>query len=242
MKRYEIERAVQRAQMPGPSVAIMHVLCTRIHAESGIIPPGAQPSLNSLAAMAGYSRSTIVRHLGKLERTGWVTRVRPPAWLARTRHATTAYAMHVPIGFPQARRRGEPALGAQRAEARTAEEQELGARDAEARAAALRNTEVSTEETKVIDRGAAGAAADDDIQLRRELEKAAADELRQLTGKTISNKAAAAAVRLVLDGRKVRDPRAYLIKALRDDPQRYVPKSSGPPQFRDGRFIDQGEE
>lgn len=137
MRRYDIERAVLAASLPGPSVAIMLTLCTRIYRDEGIIPPAEQPSLTRLAADTGYDRSTIIRHLALLERAGWVIRVRPPKWLAQTVHATTAYAMRVPPGYAQARGSLPRALGARSGEARRTAAQALAAQHEEARRAAL---------------------------------------------------------------------------------------------------------
>jgi DNA-binding MarR family transcriptional regulator len=136
MRRYDIERAVLAAPLPGPSVAIMLTLCTRIYADQGIIPPAEQPSINRLAADTGYDRSTIMRHLNDLEQDGWVIRIRPPVWLAQQLHATTAYAMKVPNGYAQASRAQQRALGALTGEARRLAHEALAARDAEARRAA----------------------------------------------------------------------------------------------------------
>jgi DNA-binding transcriptional ArsR family regulator len=139
MRRYEIERAVLAAPLPGPSVTIMLSLCTRIFKDEGVIPPGQQPSLSRLAADTGYDRSTVMRHLAQLEREGWVIRIRPPAWLARQLHVTTSYAMQIPPeGYPQARGSGHQALGARSGEARRAATRALAAHEAEARRAALR--------------------------------------------------------------------------------------------------------
>jgi DNA-binding transcriptional ArsR family regulator len=227
MRRYEIEAAVDRAQLPGPSTGIMRALLARINARAGIIEPAHQPSLSQLAALSGYSRSTIQRHLNDLEAGGWVIRIRPPMWLARTRHVTTAYAMRVPPGYPQARRRGEPRLGALREDARRAAESELGARDEMARRAAQHTTEDQTDETEVTDSAEAPGG---------DLELLARTELEALAGRPVSAGTAAAAVRLVLAGRAPQHPAAYLLAALREDPRRYLPGPSGPRQFRDGKF------
>lgn len=67
----------------------------------------------------------------------------------------------------------------------------------------------------------------------------AMDELAALRGgKPVQLEHAAEVVRLVLDGRQVQRPGPYLRRAIRQDPDRYVPKSSGPPRYRGGKFID----
>jgi DNA-binding transcriptional ArsR family regulator len=137
MKRYEIERAVLGARLPGPSVAIMLALCTKIWKDEGMIPPAEQPSLTRLAAETGYDRSTIIRHLSSLEAAGWVVRIRPAKWLAQQFHATTAYAMRVPAGYQQARGALHRGLEARSGEARRTAADALAAHAAEARRAAL---------------------------------------------------------------------------------------------------------
>jgi DNA-binding transcriptional MocR family regulator len=136
MKRYEIEHAVLAAALPGPSVALMLTLCTRIYKDEGVIPQPEQPSLSRLAADTGYDRSTVMRHLAQLEQNGWLIRIRPPVWLARQLHVTTSYAMRVPGGYPQARGNGHRALGALTGEARRIAAEALAAHEAEARRAA----------------------------------------------------------------------------------------------------------
>lgn len=245
MRRYEIERAVDRAALPGPSTGIMRALCSRINAKTGTIPGHAQPSLSQLAALAGYDRSTVMRHLNLLETAGWVIRIRPPAWLARSQHVTTAYAMQVPAGYPQARRRGEPRHAADREEARRAAAEALAARDSEAdRAAAdphdasepapggtAPHTTDSTTEAfeRQEQRSSSAAIVDDDPQLRAQLAQTAMAEIRELTGRALTLRQAAEVVRVVLAGRRVKHHEAYLRKALRDDPQRYLPAASSLP-------------
>jgi hypothetical protein len=103
MRRYDIERAALAARLPGPQVAIVLALCTRIYRDQGMIPPAGQPSYNQLAADTGYHRSTIIRHVRRLEQAGWVIAIRPPAWQARQHHITNSYAMQAPANYPQAR-------------------------------------------------------------------------------------------------------------------------------------------
>lgn len=239
MKRYEIERAVGRAQLPGPSKSIMRALLARINAKTGTIPGEHQPSLSQLASLSGYDRSTVMKHLNALEKAGWVIRIRPPMWLARTQHVTTAYAMRIPDGYPQARRRGEPRHAADREQARRAAAQALAARDSEADRAAADPldagpggpdrtaapvTDMPTEEV-LTDQGqeSSPAGIDDDPQLRASLAKTAIEEMRELTGRTLTLTQATGVVRLVLGGRRVKHHDAYLRKTLRTDPQRYLP-------------------
>lgn len=117
MQRYEIERAVRRARLPAPWVAVVLTLCTRIWQPEGIIRGSDQPSLNELAADTGYHRSTVKRSLNGLESAQWVIRVRPSVDDARRLHARTAYALRVPSVYPQARSMVSLELGARSAQA-----------------------------------------------------------------------------------------------------------------------------
>lgn len=220
MNRYEIERAAMSADLPGPSKSIVLVLCTRIWRAEGIIPPGRQPSLSQLARESGWDRSTVMRHLNALESAGWVIRIRPPKWLARTEHATTAYAMRIPDGYPQARRTRRAGLAAQEAGAGRSAERELAARDDAARRAALPDPDRSGEQES-----SAPPGAGDDIGLAQ----IAAEEVTAVTGRAITAAAAAEVVRLVLAGRDVRNPAAYLREAIRREPLRFLPAAAGPP-------------
>jgi len=235
MRRFDIERAVLAAPLPGPSVAIMLTLCTLIWADEGIIPPGKQPSLSRLAIATGYDRSTVMRHLNQLEPAGWVTRIRPPKWLAQQMHVTTAYAMHIPDGYAQARGNGHLPLGALTGEARRLALEALEARDAEARSAALRDHAAgaaeagsgarhSPDDQSAEDPGGRRSSAGDDL----ELWQIAATELVVITGRKISEDQAREVVRLVLEGREVKRPAAYLRRAVRADPGRFLPRSQPP--------------
>ena len=62
MKRYELERAVEHAALPGPAKGILFVLCARISARDGSIPDRYQPSL---------SMRSEERRVGKECRSRW---------------------------------------------------------------------------------------------------------------------------------------------------------------------------
>jgi|ERR1035441_590012 hypothetical protein len=226
MKRYELERAVEHAALPGPAKGILFVLCARISARDGSIPDRYQPSLSMLAAHSGYSRSTVMRHLNGLERDGWVARDRPEKPLSRAEHLTTAYTMSVPEGYPQARVTRHRGLGSRGAMARVTADQELGSPAA---------TELGSPAAPIQKRRQKNVLQprDDDDDSQSELVDIARRELAALTGREVPYSTAAEAVRLVLDGRAVASPAAYLRRALRDQPRRYLPAASGPPNVRD---------
>jgi hypothetical protein len=69
------------------------------------------------------------------------------------------------------------------------------------------------------------------------------DEIEQRSGKRISSRQAARVLGHITEGRTVRSPAAYIRQAIRSEPdlRRFLP-SSQPPQFRDGKFIQDEEE
>jgi hypothetical protein len=236
MKRYDIERAVERARLPSASVAIMMMLLRRIDAKGGEIPPGRQPSLSMIASAAGCHRSTVMRHLRALETAGWITRIRPPLWLAQRYHVTTAYAMHIPSSYPQARRRGDPGHAADSEEARRAAEQEIAARDAAASRAAHSGLDAPGADAgrtpghksegpseQLSEHRSEAVTGDGDLPQRAAQAAVVRDELAALTGRKIPLRDAVQIARVILEGRPVRDAGAYLREALRRDPQRYLP-------------------
>lgn len=223
MRRFEIERAVLRAQLPAPSVAIMLVLCTRMSARDGAIPRDHQPSLTWLAEASGQDRRTVMRHLAQLEAAGWLARDRPRRADAARYHITTAYDLAIPGAYQQARGTHSLAPGAHGPRSRGAGPPGPGAGHAEARGAAPHSQRETGE-----GQTSSGTAGDD-------LATIAQSELAALTGRQVPARTAAEAVRLILDGRQVRNPAAYLRRALRADPARYAPAPSGPPPFRELR-------
>jgi hypothetical protein len=212
VNRYEIERAIQRARLPAASVAILMMLLTRIDAKTGTIP--YPPSLSMLARMTGLHETTVCRHLASLERQGWITRDRPPAGLAQRMHVRTGYTVHV----PQAGSAGQPGQEAQGSHAGGTGQPGQEARDARA--------------------GSAVPGSQREVQSRPqrltsdELTAIAADEISAHTARAVPDELARAAVRLVLDGRSVRDPGKYLREAIRREPGRFTPVHI-PPSFRD---------
>ncbi|MDZ5443788.1 helix-turn-helix domain-containing protein [Micromonospora sp. 4G57] len=51
-------------------------LLTEANVSTAVVPPERSPSLTTLAAMTGYSRSTVADWLNALEDAGWVKRDR----------------------------------------------------------------------------------------------------------------------------------------------------------------------
>jgi hypothetical protein len=219
MRRYEVERAVLGARLPAPQVAIMLALLTRQYGAEDAIPEGRQPSITQLALDTGLDRSTVVRHLPRLERLGWLVIKRPAVWEARTLHRTSAYSPTVPGGYPQAGRSQRPGLGAASDQAGGAVPPGLGAPGDQAGRTAPHVLEDERE--------------GDHRQSDDDLTRIAVTELAVMTGRAITEATAAEAVRQVLDGRTVRNPAAYLRRALRANPERWAPASSLPPRVAD---------
>jgi hypothetical protein len=70
----ELQRAVANSSMASTGKLIMLTLAIKADWETGVIPPAYTPALSMLAAMTGYSRSTVAEWLNVLEVFGWVKR------------------------------------------------------------------------------------------------------------------------------------------------------------------------
>lgn len=241
MDRFRFERHVQAAALTGPDTAILMMLARRIRRSLGAIPDGDQPSLSELARDTGYHRTTVCRHLRVLAAAGWVHRNVPPKWAQQKLHMTTSYTLLVPAGYPQASsrahleqvaraemadRRERDGIEAPGADPGSAPGPGAGARAAPASSGGAHRSDQDKPGTQ--DRPASSSAADDDEKLRAELNQIARGELAELTGRQVGLRTAAAAVRLVLEGRDVKNPHAYLRRALRAEPHRFVPRANPP--------------
>lgn len=214
MRRFDTERAVLRDPgLPGPSVAILLALCTRMAADTGLIPSRHQPSLARLAADTGFSRRTVMRHLNGLEHVGWIARARLPLALAAATHTPTAYT----VTCPQARDTATPGLGTESPEARDTESPGLGTESPRARVTVAHKSSETTDDSPQH-------GGDDDLA------SIAQAELAALSGQPVNKRTGAEAARQILDGRRVRNRAAYLRKAIRDDWRRYLP-TPGPPSL-----------
>lgn len=214
--RYSIERALGRSELPPPSRALVRVLCERIDARTGRIAPQHSPSIARLAADTGYHRATVCRHLALLDAAGWIARRRPAGPAALRRQETTSYELRVPGGLSHTATGGGRSV-----------RQGAVAEGAEASRSA-RHSQTGTERLTECD-DKSSPSWDGDDRARAELAEIARDELRALTGRPVTLRQGADAARLVLAGREVRDPAAYLRAALRDAPGRYAPASRQPP-------------
>lgn len=142
--RFEYERAIRDSELPPLSRLLTLTLATWADVKTGVIPARLTPSLSMLESATGMDRSTVRRHLNKLEADGWVGRNRPAVADARSKKARTQYTITIPkgvtvpesdgyeLGAEDAEARGtqplvDSGLGAQRPMARGTQPLELGA-------------------------------------------------------------------------------------------------------------------
>lgn len=97
--RWEVEKAVCWSNLEPPARLIMLALLTKSGNETAVVKPEHAPSLTTLAAMTGLSRSTVADWLNALEDAGWIKRHRP----AKGGRSRTTYTLL--IGSPTAKRR-----------------------------------------------------------------------------------------------------------------------------------------
>lgn len=127
--RFEYERAVRASDLPPLSRLLTLTLATWADVKTGIIPDRLSPSLSTLEEATGMDRSTVRRHLNKVETAGWVVRNRPDPAAARAKKARTRYRITVPKGIEVPESDGYE-VGAENAETRGTQplvDSELGA-------------------------------------------------------------------------------------------------------------------
>lgn len=133
--RFEYERAVRSSDLAPLSRLLALTLATWADVKTGVIPARLTPSLSTLEEATGMDRSTVRRHLNKLETAEWVGRDRPDPIAARTKKARTRYRLTVPKGIAVPESDGNE-LGAENTDARGTQPLagvELGAQDPMAR-------------------------------------------------------------------------------------------------------------
>jgi DNA-binding transcriptional ArsR family regulator len=210
--RFAIEREIARSDLPAPARAIANSLCRRIDAASGTILPRHSPSIAKLARETGYHPATICRHLTTLETAGWITRHRYPSYsMAAAEQFATHYAIHIPAADSDSPPIADIDKGLPR-KARGAIAESI-----EGYRAKRANHQMTATEQE-------SSSPRDDSSLAQIVK----DEIATATGRELSDDMAAAAVRLVLDGREPRNAAAYLRRAVRADPRRFVPVSIPP--------------
>jgi hypothetical protein len=98
--RWEVEKAAWDSDLEPPARLLVLALARKSDNDTAIVPPEHTPSLTTLMAMTGLSRSAVAEWLNALEDAGWVKRVRPPR---DSRVERTTYVL-LP-GSPSAQRR-----------------------------------------------------------------------------------------------------------------------------------------
>ncbi len=88
--RWEVEQAVLRSKLPPQSRLIVLMLLVKADNETAVIPPEFSPSLTTLEAATGLSRSMVAKYLSELESLGWVKRSQPAR---KTKYDRTNYAL-----------------------------------------------------------------------------------------------------------------------------------------------------
>jgi hypothetical protein len=138
--RYEVERAAERSPLPTVCRDVLYALARRMQQGSTLILLQHQPSLNTLAKAAGWSKRHVQRALDYLEALGTLTRARPSKHDARVNHKRTAYTVHYPrlaalgTGSPREAMAAQAlGLGPVRRKPRDKEAEDLGTGGPEAR-------------------------------------------------------------------------------------------------------------
>jgi DNA-binding MarR family transcriptional regulator len=102
--RREVEKAVWHSKLEPPAKLIVLALAAKSDNDTAVVEPKFTPSLSTLQAMTGLSRSAVAEWLNALEDAGWVKRSRPPAG---SRDVRTSYALLVGA-LSAARRKRKP--------------------------------------------------------------------------------------------------------------------------------------
>lgn len=254
--RLEFERAIRVSGLPAPARHIALTIATWADIETGVIPDRYQPSTRVLLAATGMGKPTLLKYMKTLTLAGWIVATAPSAHDARTRHARTSYALAIPAGLglqvTQPGSAGDPAQGQGVTQPGSTGDPELGqqvtprvpspgspnqspAADAGMGPHPLRVAEQRTgPERKRRDNNPAGAG-----QLPLLLPVAGgtgyhqqlAREMTEHYGTTVTVRHAAAVALAVLEGRSPTNPVAYVMAAVRRDPQRHRPTPL-PPAYR----------
>lgn len=97
--RWEVEKAVCWSNLEPSARLIVLALLTKADNDTAVVKPEHAPSLTTLAAMTGLSRSTVADWLNGLEDAGWIKRHRP----AKGGRSRTSYTLLA--GSPTAKKR-----------------------------------------------------------------------------------------------------------------------------------------
>lgn len=206
---------MRASDLPAIAKHLLLDLLTYTDAGTLVIPYRWSPSLTGLTDDTGWSRRTMIRYLDHLEEAGWLARLRPTVDDARKKHRRTAYTVMVPVGLvsggAQAREPVDLGLVPERAQARGAVDPELGASGHGASGGARLNQTVSDQPDQP-----------DHTSLVIAL-------LHKETGVTVDAAWATTTAETILSRPGVKNPRAYLIRTIAVDPDRWLPTPQPPP-------------
>lgn len=181
----------------------MLVLLIVADARTAVVPQAHTPSLTVICERTALDRATVQRHLNRLERAGWLRRCRPPVADARRLHARTGYHCQLPgLDAPGTLPRCAVHLG------------------------------LDAPDTPGLDAQCTSSQTDHqtDIRSADPLVALVVDLVREHTGKTISGRDAVRGIAAKLDGRRPRNPVAYLTKVIATDPRWWLPTPM-PPRY-----------
>lgn len=218
--RFDVERALLRSELPPGCRHLVHVLCTYVDAEAGVILSKFQPSITQLARDTGRNRRTIIRYLAVLERWEWITRKRPTKADQRKKHARTQYTVRIGKS-PQAGDITSPGLVTESPGASDGMSPELVTPRPEARGAmphqSSRSSRSSTAEIEAV-----------------------IEAIKGSTGKTVDERWAARVADQILGARdRVRDPAAVIHATIRRAPRDTYLPTPAPPRFTKARGFEQ---
>lgn len=190
-------------------------LLTYMDAGSLAVPYRWSPSLTGLSGDTAWTRRTVIRWLDYLEQAGWLARLRPTVHDARVHHRRTAYTVLIPdrlvTGRPQSKDTETPALVTGRAQARDRTPPELG-----------------TQSPGAGDRARLIQTVPDQPD-QPDLTEVVIRTLHRETGQTVDAAWAAETAATILARPGIKNDRAYLIRILTVDPNRWLPTPTPPP-------------
>lgn len=205
--RWDVERALLVSDLPSPARLLLLVLL--VHANAQTADTGKySPSLTKLGEETGLDRSTVRRHLDRLEREGWVIRHRPPVALARSQKARTRYVLRDPArGTVPPENAG---LGAESPQPRGTVPPELGAENTTSRGTVPPRTDL------------------DQRQTSSQVTERIVAVLEEIGGRPVDPAHAERVARQIGPGKS--NTLAYVERCIRNDPDRFLPTAQ-PPRF-----------
>ena len=199
------------SELPPPARHIALTLATWADVRTGVIPDDYMPSLTRLAEATGLDRSTVRRHLDRLEAEGWVERIRPSVVEARRKKKRTRYRLLAPLEVDQ----DADELGAQSPQVGGAQPPELGAQNTRVRGTAPPSSSKCQEVPYQSPRAGARETTTGKPNISEQLDaaaRAACAELGRRTGREITPRWGRRVAIHILDS----------ARGVVDEPDRYV--------------------